>query len=98
MIFLVIRLPEKRGIVLDVEKEYSWQSTKIGIPVANADLQNLNKSQNNFRLVPKFKSNRFILILESRPRSLCSLCQNSHNYILYVLNQISKEMRYLYHL
>ncbi len=53
MIFLVIRLPEKRGIVLDVEKEYSWQSTKIGIPVANADLPNLNKSQNNFKLVPK---------------------------------------------
>lgn len=52
MIFLVIRLPEKRGIVLDVEKEYSWQSTKIGIPVANADLPNLNKSQNNFKLVP----------------------------------------------
>jgi len=52
MIFLVIRLPEKRGIVLDVEKEYSWQSTKIGIPVANADLPNLNKSQNNFNLVP----------------------------------------------
>ena len=51
MIFLVIRLPEKRGIVLDVEKEYSWQSTKIGIPVANADLLNLNKSQNNFKLV-----------------------------------------------
>jgi hypothetical protein len=35
-----------------VEKEYSWQSTKIGIPVANADLPNLNKSQNNFNLVP----------------------------------------------
>jgi hypothetical protein len=52
MIFLVIRLPEKRGIVLDVEKEYSWQSTKIGIPVANADLPNLNRSQNNFNLVP----------------------------------------------
>lgn len=52
MIFLVIRLPEKRGIVLDVEKEYSWQSTKIGIPVANVDLPNLNKSQNNFKLVP----------------------------------------------
>lgn len=51
MIFLVIRLPEKRGIVLDVEKEFSWQSTKIGIPVANADLLNLNKSQNNFKLV-----------------------------------------------
>jgi len=48
MISLVIRLPEKRGIVLDVEKEFSWQSTKIGIPAANADLQNLNKSQNNF--------------------------------------------------
>ena len=52
MISLVIRLPEKRGIVLDVEKEFSWQSTKIGIPVANADLPNLNKSQNNFKLVP----------------------------------------------
>lgn len=52
MIFLVIRLPEKRGIVLDVEKEYSWQSTKIGIPVANVDLPNLNKSQINFKLVP----------------------------------------------
>jgi len=52
MIFLVIRLPGKRGIVLDVEKEFSWQSTKIGIPVANADLPNLNKSQNNFKLVP----------------------------------------------
>ena len=51
MVFLVIRLPEKRGIVLDVEKEFSWQSTKIGIPVANADLLNLNKSQNNFKLV-----------------------------------------------
>lgn len=51
MIFLEISLPEKRGIVLDVEKEYSWQSTKIGIPVANADLLNLNKSQNNFKLV-----------------------------------------------
>ncbi|CAN5515077.1 hypothetical protein BH18THE1_BH18THE1_10370 [soil metagenome] len=51
MIFLVIRLPEKREIVLDVEKEFSWQSTKKGIPVANADLLNLNKSQNNFKLV-----------------------------------------------
>lgn len=51
MIFLVIRLPEKRGIVLDVEKEFSWQNTKIGIPVANADLPNLNKSQNNLKLV-----------------------------------------------
>jgi len=48
MIFLVIRLPEKRGIVLDVGKEFSWLSIKIGIPAANADLQNLNKSQNNF--------------------------------------------------
>ena len=51
MISLVIRLPEKRGIVLDVDKEFSWQSTKIGIPVANAVLPNLNKSQNNFKLV-----------------------------------------------
>jgi len=48
MIFLVKRLPEKRETVLDVAKEFSWQSTKIGIPAANADLQNLNKSQNNF--------------------------------------------------
>jgi len=64
MIFLVIRLPEKRGIVLDVEKEYSWQSTKIGIPVANADLPNLNKSQNNFKLVPN--SNLYDLFLYLR--------------------------------
>jgi hypothetical protein len=48
MIFLVKRSPEKRETVLDVAKEFSWQSTKIGIPAANADLQNLNKSQNNF--------------------------------------------------
>jgi hypothetical protein len=40
-----------------VEKEFSWQSTKIGIPVANADLPNLNKSQNNFKLV--FNSNLY---------------------------------------
>lgn len=64
MIFLVIRLPGKRGIVLDVEKEFSWQSTKIGIPVANADLPNLNKSQNNFKLV--FNSNLYDLILYLR--------------------------------
>lgn len=32
-------------------KGVSWQSTKIGIPVANAVLPNLNKSQNNFKLV-----------------------------------------------
>lgn len=64
MIFLVIRLPGKRGIVLDVEKEFSWQSTKIGIPVANADLPNLNKSQNNFKLVPN--SNLYDLFLYLR--------------------------------
>ena len=51
MIFLVIRLPEKREIVLDVEMEFSWQNTKIGTPVANADLLNLNKSQNNFKRI-----------------------------------------------
>jgi hypothetical protein len=64
MIFLVIRLPGKRGIVLDVEKEFSWQSTKIGVPVANADLPNLNKSQNNFKLV--FNSNLYDLLLYLR--------------------------------
>ena len=63
MIFLVIRLPEKRGIVLDVEKEFSWQSTKIGIPVANAVLPNLNKSQNNFKLVPNSNLSDLILYL-----------------------------------
>jgi len=65
MIFLVIRLPEKRGIVLDVEKEYSWQSTKIGIPVANADLPNLNKSQNNFKLVPNSNLSDLFLYLRA---------------------------------
>jgi hypothetical protein len=63
MIFLVIRLPEKRVIVLDVEKEYSWQSTKIGIPAANADLPNLNKSQNNFKLVPNSNLSDLFLYL-----------------------------------